>query len=185
VIDRAIDDWNLLFRESFGVEPFSRRTAKGRAAIKLSIRPSTSGKLMGATELEVANDGIIRLPVKISLSSPEARGQTPAEVVFHQVAAHELGHALSAFRTAQIHDRSCVACAEASTSPTQQSEPHTSTPGNIRLFTDKHLAAVVLLHKLRLTFVGGARSALLLATDPEDEARTGPGTAEIESLHEA
>jgi hypothetical protein len=53
VLDRAIDDWNLLFRESFGVNAFSRSATKDRAAIRLSIRPSTSGKLMGATNLEV------------------------------------------------------------------------------------------------------------------------------------
>ena len=94
VIDRAIDDWNLLFRESFGVEAFSRSAAKDRAAIQLAVRPSTSGQLMGATDLDVADDGVIRLPVKITLSPPKARGKTPAEVVFYQVAAHKLGHAL-------------------------------------------------------------------------------------------
>jgi len=94
VLQRAVDDWNLLFRESFGVEAFSRSSAKERAAIQLAIRPSASGKLMGATDLEVTDDGIIRLPVKIALSPPKARGKTPADVVFYQVAAHELGHSL-------------------------------------------------------------------------------------------
>jgi hypothetical protein len=30
VLQRAVDDWNLLFRESFGVEAFSRGAAKNR-----------------------------------------------------------------------------------------------------------------------------------------------------------
>jgi hypothetical protein len=94
VLQRAIEDWNLLFRESFGVEAFSRSAAKDHAVIHLAIRPSASGKLMGETEVEVADDGVIRLPVKITLSQPKARGKTSADVVFYQVAAHELGHAL-------------------------------------------------------------------------------------------
>jgi Matrixin len=95
VLQRAIDDWNLLFRESFGVDAFLRSAAKEQAAIRLAIRPSTSGgKLMGETELEVDDDGVIRLPVRITLSPPKPRGKTPVDVVFYQVAAHELGHAL-------------------------------------------------------------------------------------------
>jgi hypothetical protein len=94
VVDRAVDDWNQLFRESFGVGAFDRTSAKDRAVIELAIRPSASGKLMGATNLDVADDGVIRLPVKITLSPPKARGKTPAKVVFYQVAVHELGHTL-------------------------------------------------------------------------------------------
>jgi len=95
VLQRAIADWNLLFRESFGVDAFSRNAENDQATIRVAIRPSTSeGKLMGETELEVDDDGVIRLPVKITLSPPKPRGKTPADVVFYQVAAHELGHAL-------------------------------------------------------------------------------------------
>ena len=43
VLEPAIDDWNLLFRESFGVNAFSRSAAKDRAAIQLAILPSASG----------------------------------------------------------------------------------------------------------------------------------------------
>jgi hypothetical protein len=94
VLERAIEDWNRLFRESLGVKAFSRSAAKDQAAVQIAIRPSASGKLMGETDLEAADDGVIRLPVKITLSPPKRRGRTPAEVVFYQVAAHELGHAL-------------------------------------------------------------------------------------------
>ena len=84
-----------MFRENFGVEAFFRSAAKDQANIRLAIHPSTAGwKLMGETELEVDGDGVIRLPVVITLSPPKARGKTPADVVFYQVAAHELGHAL-------------------------------------------------------------------------------------------
>src|SRR5262245_36468128 len=60
VLQRAVDDWNLLFRESFGWDAFLRSAAKDQAAIQLTLRPSTSGrKVMGETELEVDDDDVI------------------------------------------------------------------------------------------------------------------------------
>jgi hypothetical protein len=91
---RAVDDWNLLFRKALGVQAFSSSATQEQAAIRLAVRPSVPAKLMGETDLEVDDDGTIRLPVQIILSPPKPRGRTPADVVFYQVAAHELGHAL-------------------------------------------------------------------------------------------
>jgi hypothetical protein len=91
---RAVDDWNRLFRKAFGVQAFSWSTAQDQAAIRVALRPSSPAKLMGETTLEVDDDGTIRLPVEITLSPPKPRGKTSAEIVFYQVAAHELGHAL-------------------------------------------------------------------------------------------
>jgi hypothetical protein len=76
------------------VQAFSWSAAQDQAAIRVAIRSSSPAKLMGETSLEVHDDGTIRLPVQIALSPPKPRGRTPAEVVFYQVAAHELGHAL-------------------------------------------------------------------------------------------
>jgi hypothetical protein len=84
---RAVDDWNLLFRNALGVQAFSWSAKQGQAAIRLAVRPSSPAKLMGETKLEVDDDGTIRLPVQITLSPPKPRGRTPAEVVFYQVAA--------------------------------------------------------------------------------------------------
>jgi hypothetical protein len=62
---------------------------------------------MGATDLKVADDGVIPLPVKIALSPSKARGETAAEVVFYQVVAHELGHALGLPRTSDSQSVMC------------------------------------------------------------------------------
>lgn len=91
---RAVDDWNRLFHEAFGVNAFAWSEARERAAIRVTVHPSSTANLMGATRVEVDDDGTIRLPVRVTLSPPKARGRTPVEVVFYQVAAHELGHAL-------------------------------------------------------------------------------------------
>ena len=91
---RAVDDWNLLFRKTLGIQAFSWSKTEDQAAIRLSVRRSSPTKLMGETDLNVDEHGTIRLPVQITLAPPKSRGQTPADVLFYQVAAHELGHAL-------------------------------------------------------------------------------------------
>jgi hypothetical protein len=76
------------------VQAFSRSATQDQAAIRVAIQPSSREELMGETDVNVDDDGIIRFPVQIMLFSPKPRGRTPAEVVFYQVTAHELGHAL-------------------------------------------------------------------------------------------
>jgi hypothetical protein len=75
VLERAIEDWKRLFHKTLGVQAFSRSTKQDQAAIRLAIRSSSSKKLMGETDLEVDDDGVIRLPVKISLAPPKQRGR--------------------------------------------------------------------------------------------------------------
>jgi predicted Zn-dependent protease len=93
-VRRAIADWNVLFRETFGVDAFSSTAEREGAAVAITSPRASSRKLMGETEIEVDDDGAIRVPVRISLSPPKRRGETPADVLFYEVAAHELGHAL-------------------------------------------------------------------------------------------
>jgi hypothetical protein len=93
-VRRAIGDWNALFRETFGMDAFASTEARDTAAVVIRPASASSHKLMGETEIDVDDHGAIRLPVRISLSPPTRRGQTPADVLFYEVAAHELGHAL-------------------------------------------------------------------------------------------
>ena len=93
-VRRAIGDWNALFREAFGMDAFASTEARDTAAVVIRPASASSRKLMGETEIDVDDHGAIRLPVRISLSPPKRRGETPADVLFYEVAAHELGHAL-------------------------------------------------------------------------------------------
>jgi sulfur carrier protein len=105
---RAVDDWNPIFRESFGVDAF--RIDGANAAVRVAFRDAPEPKLMGQTDLNAGADGIIVLPVAIELYPPEARGKTSRETLFYQIAAHELGHALGLMHVAD--PRSIMCCAE-------------------------------------------------------------------------
>src|SRR6185436_16830760 len=49
---------------------------------------------MGVAHIESDANGVIILPVRITVQEPAARGQTSRETILYQVLAHELGHAL-------------------------------------------------------------------------------------------
>jgi hypothetical protein len=91
----AVDEWNVVFRQTFGVAAFAWHEREATAQVVLRLQPpDPTGRLMGETRLDADDGGILRPPIEITLREPVARGQTPVERLFFQIAAHELGHAL-------------------------------------------------------------------------------------------
>ncbi len=93
-VKRAVEDWNSVSRSVLEIAAFRWTARADEAAVRIALAPRTSPKLMGETEIGADDNGVIELPVRITLLEPTARGQTPRETLLYEVAAHELGHAL-------------------------------------------------------------------------------------------
>ena len=64
------------------------------ADVVIGFTAAAADRPLGYAHLDVGDDGVIRLPVRIDLAEPAAMGTTSRETVLFQVAAHEIGHAL-------------------------------------------------------------------------------------------
>lgn len=93
-IREAVSDWNRVCVETLGRAAFVASEREDGAAVVVRIVAPTRDRLMGETILDADVQGILRLPVRITITEPVSRGQTPPERLVFQVAAHELGHAL-------------------------------------------------------------------------------------------
>jgi predicted Zn-dependent protease len=107
VVKRAVEDWISIFRSALGLAAFRWATRADEAAVRIALAPGTSPKLMGETEIGADDNGVIELPVRVTLLEPTARGQTPRETLLYQVVAHELGHALGLPHTSEPRSLMC------------------------------------------------------------------------------
>jgi predicted Zn-dependent protease len=106
-VRRAVEDWTAVFRRELGIAAFRWSTRAEEADVSLALAPQTSRKMMGMTEIAADQNGVIELPVRITLLEPTVRGQTPRETLLYEVAAHELGHALGLPHTAEPRSLMC------------------------------------------------------------------------------
>jgi hypothetical protein len=106
VAARAVDDWNALAREVLATSVFTTVLRPDDAQVVVRVDPPAASGLMGVTEIE-SDAGIIRLPVRVGILAPKARGQVSRDLVLYQVLAHELGHALGLPHVADPHSLMC------------------------------------------------------------------------------
>lgn len=93
-VREAVSDWSRVATEALGVQAFAWSEAEPGAAVVIRMTAEAPERLFGETWLDADDERVLRLPIRVVLSQPVARGQTPPERLLYQVAAHELGHAL-------------------------------------------------------------------------------------------
>ena len=119
-LGRALDDWNVVFREALGitVDAFVRAETRYAADVFVANAPNdvpinaailAGAHALGWTVLDANDRGMIRLPVKVYVFGSARFKDVSREASLYAVVAHELGHALG---LVHVDDpRSVMCCA--------------------------------------------------------------------------
>src|SRR5262249_49636575 len=67
-VRRAVDDWNQVATEAFGAPVFAWSEQEEGAAVALQLEAEAPDRLFGVTWLDADEQGVLRLPVRITLS---------------------------------------------------------------------------------------------------------------------
>jgi Matrixin len=93
-VTSAVRDWNAIFQAALDLPAFTEVARAEDAVVTVAFEAALTSGAMGVTYVDTDSVGVIRLPVRVVLAEPAARGRTARDVVLYQVVAHELGHAL-------------------------------------------------------------------------------------------
>jgi hypothetical protein len=104
----ALADWNTVGRSALGTALFAA-VDRADADVMVVVEPTGPRGPMGFAVVDADPTGMIALPVRVTVATPRPRGETPADVLFYQVLAHELGHALGLPHAADVRSLMCCA----------------------------------------------------------------------------
>jgi hypothetical protein len=94
VIWAAVTEWSRVSEGALGVAAFRWSERPEDAQVVIQFGATLPAGVMGVATVAADDAGALRLPVRVELTVPTPRGETPAEHLLYQVALHELGHTL-------------------------------------------------------------------------------------------